>query len=277
MTNQTPTQKAHLLFDVLDDLPLEGYEASFKMMRQSFSKVRFLIGVKTKYLIKNRFDNICNKLAMPDIFYNQCMEKITDSNTVLFGFEEDVNHCIYKIYLEFSDKNKAIVQQTKSKTPLIQYIGFKWDAFNTQKAFTTIYKWFPFISTKELFDRIHQILKKKDYFQFVLMKEFIELAISRSGHSFDPYIYLEANDMNSESDRKSLDLNFYQVGLKMLDVEAFIIKMMHFFEIPPQKWDVFLRQIRRKVFGHMSGGYNSSGQLFFNVYYDVFSCEEKIV
>jgi hypothetical protein len=38
MTNQHATQKANLLFSLLDNIPLEGQEASFKMSYQSFSE-----------------------------------------------------------------------------------------------------------------------------------------------------------------------------------------------------------------------------------------------
>jgi len=269
MTHPDPTQKANLLFGLLDELPLEGYEASFKLMPHKFLKVRFLIGVQTKNISKHRFDNICLKMEMPDNCYTQCTEQLNESNIVLFGFEEDGNHCIYKIYLEFNDKNKSIVQQTKSKTPLVQYLGFKWDAFDNQKFLTTTYKWFPFISKTGMLDRLDGIYKKTDHFQLLLIKDLIQLGISRINDSFDPYIYLEATDMNRK--RKSFDLNLYKAGLTMGQLEKSIIKTMHFFEIDTRKWQAFLWKIRNKAFGHISGGYSSSGDMFLSFYYDVFS------
>jgi len=264
-----PSQKADLLFCLLDDLPLEGYEASLKMICQSFLIARFLIGVKTNNMSKTRFENICKRLEMPDTCHVQCNEKLTESNMILFGFEEDNKGCIYKIYLEFNEKNRSIVRQTNSHSPLIQYSGYKWDAFDNQNFLITTYKWFPCISTSEMYERIEQIYAKKDQTQLLLIKELIQLGISRINESFDPYIYLEATDMNSL--RKSFDLNLYKAKLTMGELEQNVLKSMRAFEIDTRKFTVFLWKLRNKVFGHLSGGYSSFGDNFLSYYYDVFS------
>jgi hypothetical protein len=269
MKNTDPATKANLLFCTLDDLPLEGYEASFKMMRYSLLNVRFLIGVKTKNLSRHHFENMCKKLNMPDTCFLKCMEKFNDSNLVLFGFEEDRNHCTYKIYLEFNDRNRSIVRQTKSKEPLIQYLGFKWDAFDNLNFLITTYKWFPFISASEMYDRIDQIYMKTDPFQFILIKNLIQSVVNRIDDSFDPFIYLEATDMNNK--RKSFDLNIYKAGLTMGEVETYIKKIMRLFDIDARKWNMFLWKIRHKIFGHISSGFSFTGDEFASFYYDVLS------
>ena len=271
MKNPDPSQKADLLFCLLDDLSLEGYEASLKLLFQSFLGVRFLIGVKTKNMSKTRFEYICKRLEMPDTYYAQCLEKLTESNMILFGFEEDGKRCIYKIYLEFNEKNRLIVRQTGSKTPLIQYLGYKWDSFDNQKSLITTYKWFPFISTSEMYERIEQIYAKKDQMQLLLIEDLIQLGISNIKDSLDPYIYLEATD----SLRKSFDLNLYKANLTMGQLEQIVLKSMHFFEIDTRKFNVFLWKLRNKVFGHISGGYSSFGDIFLSLYYDVFSDSKK--
>jgi hypothetical protein len=269
MITDDPTRKANLLFSLLNELPLEGYEASFKIMLHTFHNIRFLIGVKTKNMSKNCFDNICSELKMPDTCYRQCIEKISDSNIVLFGFEEDGNHCVYKIYLEFNKKNRAMMHPKKSEDPVLQYLGFKWDAFDNRKFLVTTYIWFPFISSAIMRDRIDRLYNKSDQIQLLLIKDLIQLGLSQTMDAFEPYIYLEASDMKSK--RKSFDLNLYKAGLTMGQIEPYISKSMNFFEIDTRKWNIFFWKIRNKLLGHISGGYSSSGDSFLSVYYDVFS------
>jgi hypothetical protein len=269
MTHPDPTQKANLLFYMLDKFPLEGYEASFKMLPHAFLKVRFLIGIQTKHINKNRFDEICMKMEMPNACYKLCLEKLTQSNIILFGFEEEGNQCTYKLYLEFSEKNRSIVYQTKSKQPLLQYLGFKWNAFDHQKYIITAYKWFPLISIDHLMDRLGQLYKPSKQFPLFLIEDLIQMAIRDIDDSGDPFIYLEATDMNSE--RTSFDLNLYKAGITLGDINQFILKTMQFFEIDARKWNAFLGKIRSKVLGHISGGHSSSRDQFLSVYYDVFS------
>jgi len=269
MTHPDPTQKANLLFNLLDNLPLEGYESSFKILPYSFLKVRFLIGVQTKNISKNRFDTICKKMEMPDYCHELCLEKRAQSNNILFGFEEDGSHCVYKLYLEFTEKNRAFVYQTKSKAPLLQYLGFKWDAFDSQKYLVTKYKWFPYISIDHMMNRLVRLYKQSNHFQLILIEELIQKAIRHIDDLVEPYIYLEASDMNTE--RASFDINLYKAGMSIGDIQPFISQTMNFYDIDSRKWEFFLWKIRSKILGHISGGYSSSGDLFLSVYYDVFS------
>jgi len=269
MTHPDPAQKANLLFHLLDKLPLEGYESSFKMRPYSFLKVRFLIGVQTKNISMNRFDAICMNMEMPDYCYELCLEKRAQSNIILFGFEEDDSHCIYKLYLEFTEKNRALVHQTKSKAPLLQYLGFKWNAFDHQKYLVTKYRWFPFISKDHMMDRLGRLHMQSNHFQLFLIEDLIQKAIRRIDDFVEPYIYLEASDMNSE--RKSFDLNLYKARLRIGDIEPFILKTMQFYNIDSRKWNFFLWKIRSKILGHISGGHSSSGDWFLSIYYDVLS------
>jgi len=268
MTNQHATQKANLLFSLLDNIPLEGQEASFKMSYQLFLKIRFLIGIRTDHIHWHHLESICRQMDMPDACLTPFKTRLSDANVVLFGFEESPTHCIYKVYLEFLETNNSIIKENICKRPLIQYIGFKWDAFNNKQYVITTYHWFPFISKNDMFERLECLFSKESNPDKVwVIKNIIQMSINGINHAPRPYIYLEATDETGR--RQSFDINLYHARLTIAQLHPFIHQIMEAYNIDKKTWQAFLRQIENKTFGHISGGYSNQGEDFLTVYYEI--------
>jgi len=274
MNSKKQENKANILFNLINDFQLEGTEASFKLSWKSFLKIRFLIGVRSQNIKIDKLKEICKKISMPDDYIIKLMQNFDNSNTVLFGFEESEKHCIYKVYLEFWNKNYDLVNKTKNtykpKEPLLQYLGFKWDAFNNLQSIITKYYSFPYIPLQNVFKRIESILKNgPDSNEKILnySKAIINYALQRIDVIKDPFIYLEVQD--NKKLRKSFDINLYEAKIKIKDLKPYLYEIQKIFKISNSSYHSFLEQISSKMLGHFSGGFDKKGDLFLTFYYDI--------
>jgi hypothetical protein len=260
--------KANILFNALENFPLEGNEASFKMSFHSFLKVRFLIGIRTSHITLQQLESICIQLKMPDDLWNKLKKVFSDANVVLFGFDEGETHCTYKIYAEFLEKNSSIIQQTENnKHSLIQYTGYKWDAFDPKKSVITHYYCYPFISTQTILKKIEKSYQQSDSQTLLnIVQSIVNLSLKRIFMK-NPFMFLEVCDENSQ--RKSFDLNLYNAGITIGSIHQYLIALQEYFEISDQPFYSFLFRIKRKPFGHLSGGIDRNGIEFLSVYYDI--------
>ncbi|MBF0450133.1 MAG: hypothetical protein HQK75_05485 [Candidatus Magnetomorum sp.] len=267
MNSKKGDHAANLLFNLLDNFPLEGNEASVKFSWKAFLNIRFLIGIRTD-TISIHLENICSQLSMPKHFWDQLKKTLPESNTVLFGFEEGISQCIYKVYLEFWEKNSTTLQHiSQCESPLLQYLGFKWDAFDRRKHVITKYYCYPFLSIHSMLKNLETIYRNtKDKTALNIAKALLRLSATRMTIK-NPLMYLDVTD--DDGMRNSFDINLYNAGLKILDIQPFLIEIQKYFEIEGQSCLSFLSQIKGKTLGHLSGGFDRQGNEFLTVYYDI--------
>jgi hypothetical protein len=79
--------------------------------------------------------------------------------------------------------------------------------------------------------------------------------------------YLEVQEDGNE--RKSFDLNFYDAGLLVKDLQPQLARMRDRFGIRPGQFQALYDQIKSQPAGHLAGGLHRNGKDFFNVYYGV--------
>ncbi|KPA11839.1 tryptophan halogenase [Candidatus Magnetomorum sp. HK-1] len=269
MNSKKAENKANLLFKLLNNVQLEGTEASFKLSWKSFLQVRFLMGIRTKNLKINKLEKICTQLSIPKEYLIKIKQDFNKSNIILFGFEESENNCIYKVYLEFWDQNFKIVQNTSNpKNPLLQYIGFKWDAFDNLQRVITKYYSHPFIPVHSILTRIENIFNHKSHKKVLdNSKAIVTYAMKRIDIIKDPFIYLEVLD--NKGFRNSFDINLYESELTIEDLKPYLYEIQKNFMITNHPFRPFLEQISSKILGHLSGGFDKKGDAFLTFYYDI--------
>jgi hypothetical protein len=81
-----------------------GFEQSFKIVNARLLENRFLLGVSKK-AIGQRADEglaeICRRMGMPKTLLAVFSQYLPQGNYVHFGFEQNEQSAVYKVYLEF--------------------------------------------------------------------------------------------------------------------------------------------------------------------------------
>jgi hypothetical protein len=80
-------------------------------------------------------------------------------------------------------------------------------------------------------------------------------------------VYVEAAEQGNP--RRSFDLNFYKVGLRVGELRAPLSRLCKSYSIPSAKLEALLAQSAARPFGHLSGGLGRKGEDFLTVYYEI--------
>jgi len=269
MTPKEPEYKANLLFSLLNNYPIEGNEASLKLFDKTFYKIRFLFGIKSENFTITKLSDICYQIKMPENFVERLTHYFPESNSVLFGFEEYFDHCIYKVYLEFWEKNRQLIQHYHHKCqPLTQYIGFKWNAFDNHQNIITKYVYHPFISLESIIENLEKIYRhcnNKESFEIV--RDIVNFSAKQIHYKNDSFIYLQSSDNSGM--RNSFDINVYKAGLTIKALNTYIKKIQNNYDIESSSLQSFIQKIQNKIFGHLSGGIDNQGRDFLTIYYEI--------
>ncbi len=268
MTNNLDNSNKYsrLLLDITEDLAKEGLERSFKISNGQIFNNRFLIGINTNDISKEKLLDICRQINMPDNFQIELLKNITGANSILFGFEENATSCIYKVYLEYWDdlKNKILTQPNISE-PTVLYLGYNWDTRDNSKAIVTHYTCPPQLTINEIIKKIARIYSNyNDQSAFETIKNIINLAATKLVN--DSFVYLEVSEDNNP--RKSFDLNLYKANLQLSEIHP-LLKNRKSQPPPTEEFEQLLNQTRNNPLGHISGGIDRNGHDFLTIYYEV--------
>ena len=266
-TQEEINKKASVLFNLVENLKLEGLERSFKMSEKRLLANRFLFGINKKEIKKERLLDICDQMEMPEKYQDALKEKLSDANLFLFGFEENEKSCVYKVYLEFWDKVKREVRTKGKKTdPVLLHLGFKWDALDNTKGTIARYTSYPLLTVKDIMKRLTRIYEDvKGSISFDIVEGIINLASNKTAK--DRFIYLEVTE--EDNPRRSFDINLYKANLQLHELYPILSKACHHYSIPSEEFDSLYDQISTRLFGHLAGGIDREGKDFLTVYYEV--------
>ncbi|MBN1545856.1 MAG: DUF3467 domain-containing protein [Syntrophaceae bacterium] len=270
-TRQQRIQKGSSLFELVKGLEVSiGYERSFKMLDKTVLANRFLLGVsKREIAIKanDRLVAICEKMNMPSSLLEIFRQCLFDGQYVHFGFEEDLDTCLCKVYVEFWDSISEELKRTNHYTkPYILHLGFKWDPFNNEKKALTRYTWYPRLTGEEIIGKVAAITDPdKHRHLFESARELTTLALERM--PYQDIIYLEATEQGNP--RKSFDINIYRGGLQVGELYRALTQLAQHYGIPPGQFHRFYDPIKTSSFGHLAGGINRDGKDFCTIYHGV--------
>lgn len=263
------TARAAILpFEIVEDMHVAcGYERSFKMLENRLLANRFLLGVHTAALTRNRLLNACRQLHMPEVYVESFEAQLPNANLVFLGFEDNEGDCIYKVYLEFWENVREDFQtKSNKKEPVLMHWGFKWKiSDNTQRAIAR-YICYPLLSVKEILKRLSNIYEgHEDRTSLEVVEDIVEFAASRNGDG--PFMYIEVGEENSP--RQSFDINLYRANVRLKEMYSFLSRMRQHYSVPAERFSRLYELVGNKLFGHLSGGVSSEGKDFLTVYYEV--------
>ena len=256
-----------MIFRLLKNLKLEGFEKSFKMTQHKLLDNRLLLGVSTKELTPEKIFDICRQMNIPEKYQKSIQQNLPEANIFLLGFEQNENRCIYKAYLEFWDKIKREISTKVNKTePALLYLGFKWDFRNNTKCTIDEYVCYPLLSVTDILTRLSDMYRDHhDATSFATIKNIIHHATTRSSNN--AFVYLEVNEKNNP--RISFDINLYKAQLTLKDIYPLLIPPCIHYQISAEHFDRMYNRIDTERLGHLSGGLDRAGKDFLTIYYEV--------
>jgi tryptophan halogenase len=260
--------KAALMIRLMKNLGCPYYhERSFRMSPQSLAANRFLLTANTKSVagdLQQAMLAMCERLSMPGDLQQQVEAALPGAKAIHFGFEGD-DRILYKVYLERRDAFDES-RGAAPGTPVLLHVAYKWDSNAPEQRAISRYRWYPHLSAPQVLERIAAIYGgDRASPSFRIAQEVLQTAAS--GMNEKSLQYLEVQEDGNE--RLSYDLNVYDAGLQLKDVQPQLARMREQFEIRPGQFQTLYDQIKTRILGHLAGGIHRNGREFFNVYYGV--------
>lgn len=256
-------QTAALLLGLVAELGVPyQYERSFRMSQGALLANRFLLTLDTADLgsdARGRSLAICERLGMPAELRRQAEERFAMARCVHFGFEGGADSIVCKFYLE------RAVPAAERGAPALLHLAFKWDLLRKTQVLTE-YWWHPASRLEDIEARLAQVYRGGEpAASHAIAKAVLELAASRA--PVEKLQYLEVQE--PDNGRRSFDLNVYDAGLQLRDLQPLLHRMRERYRVRPGQFQALYDQVRDKTLGHLSGGVHRGGEDFFNVYYGV--------
>ncbi len=246
-----------------------GFERSFKMSEKTLLPNRFLIGVNKKELGADgdtRILEICRETGMPKSLLKDFEERLSEVNFVLFGFEENEKSCVHKVYLEYYDLYPEALKKGQGREePFLLHRGYKWDAGDRRKKAVTDYSWYPGLSAPGMNERITALYGGAGT---SCSEEAMVQILDAAAERVDPgrFIFLEVTE--EKNPRNSLDINVYDAGLRLRELDRILDKACRDFSVPPEEFQKHYENFHDGILGHVGGGIDRAGRDFFTIYFE---------
>lgn len=246
-----------------------GFEKSFKLSPGGAQDERVIFGVRAERAPREALLRICRELGMSKAHLQQFEARLPEANTVGFGFESGREGGAYKVYLEFWDRVVERVRREPSKAaPQVLFLGYKWPAGGGRSSGPLAlaeYTCHPLLAIDAIARRL-AALYPPDSPSLAAAQEILQLAAARLGPD-DSFVYVEAAEQGNP--RRSFDLNFYKVGLRVADLRAPLSRLCEKYSISSARLESLLGESAARPFGHLSGGLGREGEDFLTVYYEI--------
>lgn len=263
---QEAGEQAALLFRLVDGLGAPyRHERSFRLAPGSLQSNRVLLSIGRAQLgdtPASRLVDICERLGLAPGMLGQVAEQWAQARAIHFGFESSGERSLYKVYFERADAD-AQARRAAPGAPVLLHLAWKWDAAQPAQSVTTRYEWFPRLGVAEMRERMARACAAGAL--LALAQSVLELAAAR----VDPtrLQFLEVGEDGSP--RRSFDLNLYDAGLAVRDVQGPLARLREHFEVRPGQFQALYDQVRARPLGHLAAGVHRDGAPFATVYYGV--------
>jgi tryptophan 7-halogenase len=261
--------KAALLLRLVSSLGVPyQYERSFRMSEGALLANRFLLTFNTRDIQGRpveRVLDICRRLEIPRSLEASAEQSFGMANCLHFGFESGPASIVFKLYQERAIAPGEAERARVRSEPVLQHIAFKWDILKNADVVTR-YLCHPALSAEGIEERLSQVYRGgQSEFSFEIAKAVLHLAASRT--PAERLQYLEVQE--DENERRSFDLNLYNAGMQVKDLQQLLYRARAHYGIRPGQFQALYDQIKTKALGHLAGGIHRNGRDFFNVYYGV--------
>ena|GEM_PF-345435 len=245
-----------------------GFERSFKIMEKTLLSDRFLTGIKSEEMGPEQHEsilNICRQIHMPEDFEESFRNDLQRANVVLFGFEKNEAKRYYKVYLEFSNRIREVIEENPdAPRPFLLFVGFKWDASDNSRKVVTHYTFYPSFVLRDMADRIARLFyRKEEETPYRIVEGILDLAAQRAGPN--DFLYLEV--IEEGNPRRSFDINVYKPDLQMAEIYPWLLEMARHYSIATQQFNRMYETTQTHILGHVAGGIDREGRDFLTLYF----------
>ena len=265
--NRVRAEPAALFARVLEGLPLEGAERSFKMSAGSLLAERYLAGVRREALTALALSSLCGQLQMPDDYLEALLHDLPEADSVHFGYEAGEAYeeaqaggkagCVYKIYLEFWQR---LNQTQNASAPVLLHLAYKWDVQSPGRRAVSEYRCFPGLSAAQAMARMEALYGADGGASLAASRALVGMAARLTR---EPLMYLEVSEPGNP--RASFDIRLYAAQLRLKDAHPALLRVSRVYDIA-DAFDALYAQQREGLLGHLSGGVDRAGSDFLTVY-----------
>lgn len=244
-----------------------NHERSFRVAPGALMANRFLLSLNAGDIPGSppaRVLEVCERLGMPAPLRDEAERNFGMASCVHFGFEEGGGSMLSKLYLERAVGDEERQRARAQGEPVLLHLAFKWAADGP--AVVSRYFLYPGLPPEGVEERLGRLYADDAARPSLdIARAVLGLAAARAKPGALQYLEV-TEDGNA---RRSFDLNVYDAGLQVKDVQAALFAMRDRFGVRPGQFQALYDQIRDSRFGHLAGGIHRNGADFFNVYYGV--------
>lgn len=244
------------MYRLLKNLPLNGFERSFKMQPGRLLTERFLLGIRRDLLGPEHIERIVDGLGLPQAFRAAFAAALSQTNFLHFGHEGGPEGSVRKLYQEFR-------QDEASAGPLL-YTGYKWDPADASKHSVTQYRLQRDMGVDAMCARVAALLPGRAEIA-AIASGLVRDAAARCEESGP--LYVEVSEQGNP--RLSCDINLYAAELALGQIEAALKQAAACFGIPHATLHALTGAMPEARLGHISTGTGRDGQPFMTVYYSL--------
>lgn len=255
---------AEKLYLLVKNLPLNGFERSFKLLAGQLWSDRFMVGLNTALLTTPDFEFLANSLAVPPKFLAAMRARLPEASFIHIGFEHGDRHNTYKLYLEFpltAATTATRTAQTSKHTPM--YIGYKWNPENSAQQTVSTYTQPAALELDDVLQKIEAAYGDEHRHVSQGVRDIVTLAASNTGTP--ALMFVEVTDDNST--RMSFDVNLYESALTVGKLSPILQPLAVNFGISAAVFSRLLLLSKDNFAGHISGGTDREGLAFLTIYH----------
>ena len=245
--------------------PQHFQERSFRLSQGQLQANRFLLSINSAQLPADALERswaICRHLGLPQTLRGEVERAFAGAAHVHFGFEGEPERTLCKLYLERRIDAREATRARETGEPALLYTSFKWDTARSNHVVSLYHLW-PGLGAEGMAARMEQAFAGADPALTAQALAVLEACARRlPGERLQ---YLEVTEAGQP--RLSFDLNAYDAGLTLRDLQPVLFALRDQFAIAPGRFQALYDQVKGKRFGHLAGGIHRDGRPFFNVYY----------
>lgn len=247
--------------------PHHFQERSFRLSPGRLQANRFLLSINSRELPPDALERswaICRHLGLPEAVRPQVAQAFAGAAHLHFGFEAEPDAVVCKLYLERTISGAQAAHARETGEPALQYLAFKWDTA-TGRHVVSRYHARPGLSATAIGERIAHAFEPVGGGAELAAQACAVLELAAQRLPAERLQFLEVTEDGQP--RRSFDLNAYDAGLSLRDLQGVLFALRDRFAVGPSRFQALYDQVKGKRFGHLAGGVHRDGRPFFNVYF----------
>ncbi|HEY4541032.1 MAG TPA: hypothetical protein VIG66_01500 [Noviherbaspirillum sp.] len=244
------------MYRLLKNLPLNGYERSFKFLPGRLLTERFLLGIHRERLGQQQLLEILDGLDVPDEFRTRFMADLPRTRFLHFGHEAGSEGVVRKVYQEYEQ-----AEGTSGSGSLL-YTGYKWDPEQPQRRALSHYRLLRGLTLEQMLKRVTSLHADRHTLA-AAARTIVTAAGTRCPAT--SLLYLDVSE--EDNPRLSCDINLYAADMALHELAPLLEQAAACFGIAPAILDAYLATLPGAKLGHVSTGCGRDGLPFLTIYY----------